>query len=139
MADSTIAAGDAPTKRTLVLGWFKQEQFWQGVGASTISTGVVAIAVMLAAAVTGWTDWQQTSVTVLALIFILALSGLFMVPKARIWASIKSGFTLISSLLSKAHAKTKTDDGSVEFAVPVLIALVAVSGALFALLKSVGW
>lgn len=66
---------------TYVAGWLKTEPFWQGVAASTFSTGLMALAGLVAALMTGWIDFKSAAVAVVSFLLVLSVAGLILVPR----------------------------------------------------------
>lgn len=69
----------------MVGAWFSNEQFWMGVGASTLSTVIMAVAGLVAAVITGLVDWQGFAVVLLSFagVISLAYAIIVMLPPVR--------------------------------------------------------
>lgn len=73
------------THATIIGTWFKSEMFWMGVAASTLSTGIIAVGVVVAALVTGLVDLKSAIVTLLSFIAVISVTAIlvWLIPAAR--------------------------------------------------------
>lgn len=58
----------------MVGAWFGSEMFWMGVAASTLSTVIMAVAGLVAAALTGLVDWKGFAVVLLSFVGVISLA-----------------------------------------------------------------
>jgi hypothetical protein len=70
---------------TIIGTWFKSEMFWMGVAASTLSTGIIAVGVVVAALITGFADLKSAIVTLLSFVAVISVTAVLVwfIPAAR--------------------------------------------------------
>jgi hypothetical protein len=86
-----------PKAATIIGSWFKSETFWQGVAASTLSTGIITLGVVVAAFFTGLVDLKSAIVTLLSFVAVISVTAflVWLIPAVRTGLDVvKSKVTL---------------------------------------------
>lgn len=102
---------------TIIGTWFKSETFWQSVAASTLSTGIIAVGVVVAALITGLVDFKSAIVTLLSFVAVVSVTGVLVwfIPAAR-------------RGLDRLKSKIVNEDAHVSIFGAVVSAVVSVAG-----------
>ncbi|MCR1160327.1 hypothetical protein NEK97_02480 [Paenarthrobacter sp. UW852] len=70
---------------SMVGTWFRSETFWQGVAASTLSTGIIAVGVVVAAFVTHAVELGAAILTLISFVAVIsvAFTVILLIPAGK--------------------------------------------------------